>query len=393
MTARPDLGLDGQPELVFQPAVDLATGRLLGFEALLRWRDPVLGPIPPGVLIPWAEANGHMTELNQWVLSEACARAVRWRSDLQLAVNSSVFQLRERETLEAAVIALEASGLNPDRLTIEITEKSVADALAVGELVAMSELGIQLTVDDMGADCSSMGRLQQLLVSTIKIDGALVEGIEEADSPHRSTVAAIIGASHSFGICAVAKGVETAAQVAVLQSLGADVGQGYFFAPPLAAEVAHTLATTDPRPMFALRAASKAAGADGDRRGPVPPQPALPHPMSTAKMIDALGAVRHTNATGNGAENSLAFVSAGFVTNDIILVSRRNRLPAQLRKGRHSVTRTRRPPPDAPVDPSPAPPPHAPSLTAPAGNGHAAVRGDTVHPDLQATAELEAVRD
>ena len=96
----------------------------------------------------------------------------------------------------------------------------------------MSELGIQLTVDDMGADCSSMQRLQQLLISTIKIDGALVERIEEADSPNRAILETIIRASHSFGICAVAKGVETAAQVAVLQSLGADVGQGYFFAPP-----------------------------------------------------------------------------------------------------------------------------------------------------------------
>ena len=378
MTARPDLGLDGQPELVFQPAVDLATGRLLGFEALLRWRDPVLGPIPPGVLIPWAEANGHMTELTQWVLSEACSRAVRWRSDLQLAVNSSVFQLRERKTLEAAAVALEETGLNPDRLTIEITEKSIADAVAVEELVSMSELGIQLTVDDMGADCSSMQRLQQLLISTIKIDGALVEKIEEADSPNRAILETIIRASHSFGICAVAKGVETAAQVAVLQSLGADVGQGYFFAPPLAAEVAHTLATTDPRPMFALRAPSRAAGANGDKSSPIPPQPALPHPMSTATMIDALGAVRHTsgvgNGVGNGAGNSLAFVSAGFVTNDIILVSRRNRLPAQLRKGRHRATRTRRQAPGVSADEGSEHAPQAAAAPAPTAYAPAAPR-------------------
>src|SRR5471032_1290691 len=76
----PDLGIDGEPELLFQPAVDLATGRLLGFEALLRWNDPVQGRISPKELIPWAEANGHMTALNGWVLSEACARAVSWRS-------------------------------------------------------------------------------------------------------------------------------------------------------------------------------------------------------------------------------------------------------------------------------------------------------------------------
>ena len=127
MRKRPELGLDGEPELVFQPAVDLATGRLLGFEAFLRWNDPDLGPIPPSVLIPWAEANGHMVELNAWVLSEACAAAASWQADLQLAVNCSVFQLRQREAASAAAAAIEESGLNPDRLTIEITETSVTD--------------------------------------------------------------------------------------------------------------------------------------------------------------------------------------------------------------------------------------------------------------------------
>ena len=90
----PQLGLGGTPTLAFQPAVDLATGRLLGFEALLRCHDATGANIPPDVLIPWAEAHGHMNELNEWVLSEACVQASRWPSDLQLAVNCSVFQLR-----------------------------------------------------------------------------------------------------------------------------------------------------------------------------------------------------------------------------------------------------------------------------------------------------------
>ena len=171
MKARPELGLDGEPELVFQPAVDLATGRLLGFEALLRWNDPDLGPIPPSVLIPWAEANGHMVALNAWVLSEACAAAASWQSDLQLAVNCSVFQLRQREAASAAANALEESGLNPDRLTIEITETSVVDDTAADDIHAMSRLGIQLTVDDIGSDWSTIESMGQFSINTMKIDG------------------------------------------------------------------------------------------------------------------------------------------------------------------------------------------------------------------------------
>jgi EAL domain-containing protein (putative c-di-GMP-specific phosphodiesterase class I) len=106
---------------MFQPAVDLATGCLLGFEALLRWYDSAGGYVPPDVLIPMAEARGQMTALNAWVLSEACAQAARWPSLLQVAVNCSVFQLRRGEVAASAVSALERSGLNPDRLTLEVT--------------------------------------------------------------------------------------------------------------------------------------------------------------------------------------------------------------------------------------------------------------------------------
>ena len=102
--AWPKLGLDGEPHLVFQPAVDLATGRLLGFEAFLRWEDPARGSIPPIVLISWASARGQMSSLNAWVLSEACAQAARWPLNLQVAVNCSVFQLRRAE----AAIGVEA---------------------------------------------------------------------------------------------------------------------------------------------------------------------------------------------------------------------------------------------------------------------------------------------
>jgi len=251
---RPDLGLDGEPELVFQPAVDLATGRLLGFEALLRWNDPELGPISPSVLIPWAEANGHMIALNAWVLSEACSLAARWKSDLQLAVNCSVFQLRQREAAAAAAAALEDSGLNPDRLTIEITETTVSDDVAADELHAMSRLGIQLTVDDIGSDWSTLENLQQFSINTMKIDGSLIEGLEHVGGVNRAIVETIVRVSHSLGICTVAEGVETEGQVAILRELGADVGQGYFFAAPLGGDEAQELTEREPPPVFYLGA-------------------------------------------------------------------------------------------------------------------------------------------
>jgi EAL domain-containing protein (putative c-di-GMP-specific phosphodiesterase class I) len=264
MRARPELGLDGDPELVFQPAVDLATGRLLGFEAFLRWNDPDLGPIPPSVLIPWAEANGHMVELNAWVLSEACAAAASWQSDLQLAVNCSVFQLRQREAASAAATAIEESGINPDRLTIEITETSVTDAGAAADLHAMSRLGIQLTVDDIGSDWSTIDSLQQFSINTMKIDGSLIEGLGDAGGVSRAMVETIVHVSHSLGICTVAESVETAQQVKILRELGADVGQGYFFAKPLAVEDALMLTTMDPLPVFPLTDLGDDTGEDSE---------------------------------------------------------------------------------------------------------------------------------
>jgi EAL domain-containing protein (putative c-di-GMP-specific phosphodiesterase class I) len=247
----PDLGIEGEPELLFQPAVDLATGRLLGFEALLRWNDPVQGRISPKELIPWAEANGLMSALNGWVLSEACARAVGWGSEIQLAVNCSVFQLRRNEAAAAAAAAIEESGLHPDRLTIEVTETTLADDGAAAELRAISRLGIQLTVDDMGSDWSSLENLQHFAINTMKIDGSLIDGIDHVGGVNRAIVETIVKVSHSLDLCTVAEAVETAAQVAILREVGADVGQGYFFAPPLSSDVALAL-TMESNPFFSL---------------------------------------------------------------------------------------------------------------------------------------------
>ena len=344
MRARPELGLDGEPELVFQPAVDLATGRLLGFEAFLRWNDPDLGPIPPSVLIPWAESNGHMVELNAWVLSEACAAAASWQADLQLAVNCSVFQLRQREAAAAAAAAIEESGINPDRLTVEITETSVTDEGAAADLHAMSRLGIQLTVDDIGSDWSTIDNLQQFSINTMKIDGSLIQGLADEGGVSRAMVETIVHVSHSLGICTVAESVETAQQVKILRELGADVGQGYFFAKPLAVEDALMLTTMDPLPVFPLgdlgdedfhnstpRRTDSASESTDEELEP----PADSDFTVAAEVIGALDEAGESTTT----EPEREFVlneDMHLEANDVSLVSKRGRLLASFRKSKPS---------------------------------------------------------
>ena len=251
-TSVPDIGLDGTASLAFQPAVDLSSGRLLGFEALLRWTDASGGDIRPDVLIPWAESHGHMSELNAWVLSEACAQAAGWSSDLQLAVNCSVFQLHRGDAAVAAASALEESGLNPDRLTVEITETSVTDNEAASDLSVMTRLGIQLTVDDVGEDWSVLENLRDCVVNTAKIHGSIIAGLTDPDGKSRAVAEKIVEVSRPLGICTVAEAVETAEQVAILREIGADIAQGYFFSPPMRADEAAALAGMNPRPKFAL---------------------------------------------------------------------------------------------------------------------------------------------
>ncbi len=253
-TQIPDLGRKGAPVLVFQPAVDLATGRLLGFEALLRWHDPSGDQIPPETLIPLAESLGQMNALNAWVLSEACAQAVRWPGDLQLAVNCSTMQLHRGTAAVAAATALEQSGLNPDRLTVEVTEGSVADRDAVSDMSVMTHLGIQLTVDDVAAEDSNLGRLHGCHVNTVKIDASLTARLDEPGGAGRAAVEGIVILSRTLGISTVAEAVERPEQVTILRELRVDAAQGYFFSAPITADAAADLAAMSPPPRFALSA-------------------------------------------------------------------------------------------------------------------------------------------
>jgi EAL domain-containing protein (putative c-di-GMP-specific phosphodiesterase class I) len=264
--------LDGNLILHFLPAVDLISGCLLGFEALVRWQHPEEGVIPPSVLLPWAEKTGYIADLNAWVLSEACSQAAGWPSAIQVAVNCSTSQVRDRQTSAAAANALEQSGLNPDRLTIEVTETTVADELAGDDLHELSRLGVHLAIDNVGTNWSTLGNLRRFAIETAKIDREFISGLEMEDGVNRAIVEAIIRVSHSLAMSTVAEGVELAQQVEILRDFGAEVAEGYFFTRPLPADQAYEMANSEPRTVFSLTEATENSPSNntGPRNAAVP---------------------------------------------------------------------------------------------------------------------------
>jgi len=315
------MALAGEPVLEFQPAVDLATGRLLGMEALVRWEHPTKGRIAPDILIPWAEENGDIVSLNAWVMEAACSEAQLWSTGLQLAVNCSIIQLRRGEASKAAQNALDVSGLNPDRLTIEVTERTINDDRAAADLRALSELGVHLAVDDVGTSWSSLQVLRKFAIEIVKIDRAFINNLEADEGMNRAIVEAIIHVGHSLAMSTVAEGVESSQQAAILREFGADVGQGYYFAPPLRNDEAHKLATAEPRPIFSLGPGREASEAAALVQRPVTPSrepshhlgglsstPTTPSSVPATKSLDGASAAPalEADATGPGVTGGAA---------------------------------------------------------------------------------------
>ncbi|MGH9045540.1 MAG: EAL domain-containing protein [Acidimicrobiales bacterium] len=269
----PDTGsliLSGEPALEYQPLVDLSTGRLLGFEALLRWHHPEEGFIMPGLLLPWLEANGDIVQLGEWVLAEGCQQAVGWPKRVQLAVNLSIVQLRRGVGSAAVARAIERSGIEPDRLTVEVTEHALVEDVAVADLRAIGSLGVELAVDDVGTSWTSFDVLRTMAVNTVKIDRSFVGSLEAQQGVNRLIVETVVSLAHSEGISTVAEGVETALQSSIVRGFECDAAQGYFFAPPLPIELANQLATA-PDYTFSFEGAGWAArrSAVQDQAAPV----------------------------------------------------------------------------------------------------------------------------
>ncbi|MET0983144.1 MAG: GGDEF and EAL domain-containing protein [Telluria sp.] len=229
---------DSQLRLVFQPKIELATGRCVGAEALLRWRHPTLGAVSPGEFIPVIEQTSLARATTRWVLERALRQLSSWqRAGLvtQLAVNVSAVNLLEPDFCAHVLARLRAHDLAPGALAIEITESALMSnrTLAAATLDALTAGGVQLAIDDFGTGYSSLAYLQSVPAKVVKIDQSFVRDLD-VDERKRALVATMIKLSHDLGQLVVAEGVETAPVARFLAGAGCDQVQGYLYARPMA---------------------------------------------------------------------------------------------------------------------------------------------------------------
>ena len=226
--------------LRYQPIIRLADDRVVGAEALIRWDHPERGLMSPAEFIPLAEDTGLIVEIGAWVLDHACKQLRRLSdahpelADLGMAVNVSVKQLRSIGIVNTVIDAVTEAGITPNRLTIEMTESVFVDDLdAIRDvLTKLRTLGVRIAVDDFGTGYSSLAYLKHLPLDTLKIDQSFVEGLA-TDPCDEAIVASALSISRALGLRAVAEGVETAEQLAMLRTLGCQFAQGFFFAKPV----------------------------------------------------------------------------------------------------------------------------------------------------------------
>lgn len=223
----------GELNLVYQPLIDTTHGRPSGYEALLRWRHPERGNVPPDVFIPIAEETGVILPIGEWVLRKACCDAASWEEPLTLAVNISAVQLQVA-TLEAPLrSALKDSGLEPSRLELEVTETALMKdrEAAVRILQAIKEMGVRVVMDDFGTGYSSLSNLQCFPFDKIKIDRSFIQAMKE-DNAARSIIRAIVGIGRSLALPVVAEGIETEEQHRMVVEEGCPMAQGYLYGKP-----------------------------------------------------------------------------------------------------------------------------------------------------------------
>ena len=223
--------------LHYQPQFDLDSGRMVGAEALLRWRDPQMGEISPGRFIPVAEDSGFIIALGEWVLAQAVRQAALWHARgiaLPVAVNVSALQFQQAHFVDRVASVLAVSGLPAELLELELTEsilvRDADDALL--RLQALAELGVRLTIDDFGTGYSSLSYLKRFPIGTLKIDRSFVSGLP-ADERDVGIVRAVLQMARALGKQVVAEGVETEAQRDFLRQEGCNLAQGWLYAPAL----------------------------------------------------------------------------------------------------------------------------------------------------------------
>lgn len=238
-----DAVLQNEISVLYQPLVHLPSRDIVWVEALLRWHHPVRGLIGPGEFIPLAEKSGAILDLGDWVLQESLRQLRSWdqscpRRQLRvMSVNVSPRQLADPEFVDRVARMLRLSGVDPGRLTLEITEATFgADAEPmIGRLHQLKRLGVSLAIDDFGTEYSSLSKLRQMPVDILKMDKSFVDGIA-TDSSERALAGAIVSLGASLGECTVAEGIETEGQLEQLRRLEVEYGQGYLFSRPVPAE-------------------------------------------------------------------------------------------------------------------------------------------------------------
>jgi diguanylate cyclase (GGDEF)-like protein/PAS domain S-box-containing protein len=239
----------GKFSLVYQPKVDLRTGRIFGVEALIRWRHPEHGMVPPPRFIGLAEESGLIVGIGEWVLRTACRQAQLWRAagldPLTVSVNVSARQFEEKHMVERIAGALRDTGLPPDALELEVTESLLMRDLnqAIARMRELKDMGVSLSIDDFGTGYSSLSALKSFPISTLKIDKSFVRDLAHS-LDDQAIALAVISLGHRLHLRVIAEGVETEAQRSFLVANDCDEMQGYLFSPPVPAErITEMLAT------------------------------------------------------------------------------------------------------------------------------------------------------
>ncbi|HEY7133632.1 MAG TPA: EAL domain-containing protein [Acidimicrobiia bacterium] len=230
--------------LHYQPIIGVRDGRVVGFEALLRWKHPSLGEIPPSAFIPVAEDTGLIVPIGLWVMRRAASQLAAWRNelagigDVYMAVNLSARQLREARLSSGVHDIIDETGLPPDALQLELTESLLMENpdMASEVLGGLRRIGVKLAIDDFGTGYSSLAYLRRFPVDIVKIDRSFVDGLDRDDTSEESLVAAIVAMATALRIGTTAEGVETERQAVRVGQLGCQTVQGYLYSRPVPAE-------------------------------------------------------------------------------------------------------------------------------------------------------------
>lgn len=230
-----------QLRLVYQPRIDLATGRCIGAEALLRWRHPKFGDVSPAEFIPIIEQTTLARPATQWVLEAAMDQLAQWQeagNTIGISVNISASNLSETDLLERIQTGLAARNIAPDKLEIEITESAIMEQpnQAITTLQDISKLGIRLAIDDFGTGHSSLAYLQNLPANILKVDRSFIHNLVDNEGSVFVLVEAMVALAHKLGFTVVVEGVETAEAADILTEIGCEEAQGFWFSRPVEAE-------------------------------------------------------------------------------------------------------------------------------------------------------------